>query len=73
MTRIALLPSEAIRPQMAGIGIRYLELARRLPRPGIEAVLVTSGDPAEVPEDELLTYVYYPIKRSSREAAGTGL
>ena len=51
MTRIALLPSEAIRPRMAGIGIRYLELARRLPRPGIEVVLVTPGDPAEVPGD----------------------
>ncbi len=50
MTRIALLPSEAIRPQMAGIGIRYLELARRLPRPGIEVVLVTPGEPAEVPD-----------------------
>ena len=49
MTRIALLPSEAIRRQMAGIGIRYLELARRLPRPGIEVVLLTPGDPAEVP------------------------
>ena len=44
MKRIALLPSEAIRPQMAGIGIRYLELARRLPRPGLETVLVTPGD-----------------------------
>ena len=31
MTRIALVSSEAIRPRMAGIGIRYLELARRLP------------------------------------------
>lgn len=50
MTRIALVASEAIRPQMAGIGIRYLELARRLPRSGIEVVLVTPGDPAEVPE-----------------------
>lgn len=53
MTRIALLPSEAIRPQMAGIGIRYLELARRLPRPGIEVALLTHGDPAEVPREDL--------------------
>ena len=57
MKRIALLPSEAIRPQMAGIGIRYLELARRLPRPGLETVLVTPGDPGEVPEAELLADV----------------
>ena len=35
---------------MAGIGIRYLEFARRLPRPGIDIVLLTAGDPAEVPE-----------------------
>lgn len=45
--RIALIPSEPIRGKMAGIGIRYLELARRLPRPGIEIVLVNPGD-AEV-------------------------
>jgi glycosyltransferase involved in cell wall biosynthesis len=32
---------------MAGIGIRYAELARRLPRPGLDVVVVTSGDPAE--------------------------
>jgi len=31
MTRVALLSSEPIRPRMAGIGIRYLELARRFP------------------------------------------
>lgn len=49
MTRIALLSSEPIRATMAGIGIRYLELARRLPRPGLEVVLVSAGDPAEVP------------------------
>jgi GT2 family glycosyltransferase/glycosyltransferase involved in cell wall biosynthesis len=42
---------------MAGIGIRYAEFARRLPRPGLEVVLVTAGDPAEarqvpgVPDD----------------------
>ncbi len=50
MTRIALVPSEPIRERMAGIGIRYLEFARRLPRPGIEIALVTAGDPAAVPE-----------------------
>jgi len=35
---------------MAGIGIRYLELARRLPRPGIEVVLVSPAAPDEAPE-----------------------
>lgn len=49
MTRLALLPSEPIRPQMAGIGIRYLELARRLPAAGIEVVLVTAGAFEDVP------------------------
>src|SRR5262249_37125403 len=47
MTRIALLSSEPVRARMAGIGIRYLELARRLPRPGIEVVLVSPAEPAE--------------------------
>jgi glycosyltransferase involved in cell wall biosynthesis len=50
LTRIALLPSEAIRPRMAGIGIRYFELARRLPRPDLEVVLVNPGDPEAVGE-----------------------
>ena len=50
MKRIALVPSEPIRDRMAGIGIRYLELARRLPRKDFEVVLLTAGDPAEVPQ-----------------------
>lgn len=41
MTRVALLSSEPIRPRMAGIGIRYLEFARRLPAAGIETVLIS--------------------------------
>jgi len=45
--RIALLSSEPIRPLMAGIGIRYLELARRLPADGFETVLVSPADPEE--------------------------
>lgn len=49
MTRVALLPSEPIRARMAGIGIRYLEMARRLATDGRHVVLVTAGDPAEVP------------------------
>jgi glycosyltransferase involved in cell wall biosynthesis len=47
MTRIALLSSEPVRPLMAGIGIRYLEFARRLPRAGIGVVLVSPAPPEE--------------------------
>jgi hypothetical protein len=47
VTRVALLSSEPIRERMAGIGIRYVELARRLPQAGIETVLVS---PAGVEE-----------------------
>ena len=32
---------------MAGIGIRYLELARRLPRHGVDVVLVSPAEPEE--------------------------
>ena len=49
MTRVALLSSEPVRERMAGIGIRYLELARRLPRPGIEVVLVSPAATGDVP------------------------
>jgi glycosyltransferase involved in cell wall biosynthesis len=45
--RIALLSSEPIRPLMAGIGIRYLELARRLPAYGFEVALVSPAGPEE--------------------------
>jgi len=41
VTRIALLSSEPIRPRMAGIGIRYLEFARRLAAAGCETVLLS--------------------------------
>lgn len=51
MSRIALLPGEPIRERMAGIGIRYLELARRLPRPGLEVVLLNPGPLDELPAD----------------------
>ena len=47
MTRIALLSSEPIRSLMAGIGIRYLEFARRLPAHGIDVVLVSPAEPEE--------------------------
>ncbi len=49
MTRVALVSSEPVRERMAGIGIRYLELARRLPREGIEVVLVSPAATDEVP------------------------
>jgi glycosyltransferase involved in cell wall biosynthesis len=49
MSRVALISSEPLRERMAGIGIRYLELARRLPRPGIEVVLLSPASPEEVP------------------------
>jgi hypothetical protein len=47
MTRIALLSSEAIRPRMAGIGIRYLEFARRLAAEGLPTVLLSPAAPEE--------------------------
>jgi hypothetical protein len=47
MSRIAFLSSEPIRPRMAGIGIRYLELARRLSAHGLESVLLSPATPEE--------------------------
>jgi len=47
VTRVALLSSEPIRPSMGGIGIRYLELARRLPAAGFDVVLLS---PATIEE-----------------------
>ena len=49
MTRIALLSSEPLRETVGGIGVRYLELARRLPRPGIEVVALSPAAPEETP------------------------
>lgn len=49
MTRIALLSSEPLRERVGGIGVRYLELARRLPRHGIEVVVVSPAEPGETP------------------------
>lgn len=48
--KVALLPSEALRPKMAGIGLRYFELARRLPDADLDVVLLQPGDLADVPE-----------------------
>src|SRR5436853_6019818 len=50
MTRVALLSSEPIRSLMAGIGIRYLEFARRLPAQGLDVVLVSPAAPEETAE-----------------------
>jgi glycosyltransferase involved in cell wall biosynthesis len=47
MSRIALISSEPIRPLMAGIGIRYLELARRLAGHGLPIVLLSPAAPED--------------------------
>jgi glycosyltransferase involved in cell wall biosynthesis len=47
MTRIALVSSEAIRPRMAGIGIRYLEFARRLAAQDVATLLLSPAAPEE--------------------------
>jgi glycosyltransferase involved in cell wall biosynthesis len=44
--RVALLCSEPLGDRVAGVGLRYLEIARRLPPLGFEVLLVTPGDPA---------------------------
>lgn len=56
MTRVALVCSEAIRPVRAGIGIRFVELARRLPREGIEVVLVAPGTSGAVSGVEVVPF-----------------
>jgi len=48
LTRIALLSSEPIRTRMAGIGIRYVELARRLPAAGVDTLLVSPAAEEEM-------------------------
>jgi glycosyltransferase involved in cell wall biosynthesis len=47
---IGLVSSEPLRPVMAGIGIRYLEMARRLGRDGRRVVLLHPGALAETPD-----------------------
>lgn len=47
LRRVALLSSEPVRPTMGGIGVRYLELARRLPAAGFDVVLISPASPAE--------------------------
>jgi glycosyltransferase involved in cell wall biosynthesis len=47
---IGLVSSEPLRPVMAGIGIRYVEMARSLGRDGGRVVLVHPGDPGLTPD-----------------------
>ena len=61
--RVGLLPSEMLRPQMAGIAIRYAEMAKSLPRLGIEVVLVQPGDPAAAAALELPLADLRPFER----------
>ncbi|MEM9404870.1 MAG: glycosyltransferase [Acidobacteriota bacterium] len=50
MSRIALVSSEPLRPRMAGIGIRYLEMARHLGGEGFEVVAVSPASTEEMSE-----------------------
>lgn len=49
MRKVGLVSSEPLRAVMAGIGIRYLELARRLAREGFSVILVHPGTVEETP------------------------
>jgi hypothetical protein len=48
MRRVALISSEPVRPRMAGIGIRYFELACRLAERGFDVRLVSPAEPDEM-------------------------
>ena len=72
LTRVALLSSEPIRTRMAGIGIRYLELARRLPAFGVDVVLVSPADPQETREMGGISGVDVRIFERGRLAAVLG-
>ena len=50
MTRVGLVCSEALGERAAGIGIRYLEMARRLPEFGFQVALVSPWRSSEPPE-----------------------
>jgi len=60
MPRIALVSSEPLRARAAGIGIRYLELARRLPEAGFEVLAVSPAAPEEVPLPEGVARRFVP-------------
>lgn len=61
--RLALVPSEALRPEMAGIGIRYAEMAREMAGRGFEVVLVQPGDPAAAERLGLPLHDLRPFER----------
>jgi glycosyltransferase involved in cell wall biosynthesis len=48
--RVALLCSEPLGERVAGVGLRYLEIARRLPPLGFEVLLVAPGEPESLSE-----------------------
>lgn len=50
MTRVGLVCSEALGERAAGIGIRYLEMARRLPEFGFQVALVSPWRSSEPPQ-----------------------
>lgn len=50
MSRVALLSSEPLRPRLAGIGIRYVELAQRLAARGMDVVVISPAAVAETAE-----------------------
>lgn len=50
MSRVALLSSEPLRPRMAGIGIRYAELARRLLARGLDVAVISPARGMETAE-----------------------
>ncbi len=47
--KLGLVSSEPLEGRVAGIGIRYLEMARRLPALGVETVAVSPADPEATP------------------------
>ena len=47
--KLGLVCSEPLEGRVAGIGIRYLELARRLPELGVDTVAVSPADPEATP------------------------
>jgi glycosyltransferase involved in cell wall biosynthesis len=64
MGSIALISSEPVRARMAGIGIRYFELARRLAERGIGVRLVSPAEPGEM--EEVLGGVGVEVRKFER-------
>ena len=70
MPNVVVLAPEPIRPRMAGMGIRALELARALRRDGIEARLLAPNDTGEAREVAGDVPVARTATESLAEAAG---